>query len=61
MPKFRVTRPVTAPVAIVRPEPVVLTLHERRAHAAARVLSLMLTSIPTRDLLDSYLDEVLQP
>lgn len=60
MPKFRVKTATT-----VTPAPLPLgieaTLHERRARAFARVFPLLSTSIPTADIVTSYLDEVLTP
>lgn len=56
--KLRLTRPPTSAVAIV-PEPVELSLFDRRARAFARIWPLLSTSIPTRDLVDHYLDDVL--
>lgn len=60
MPRFRPFRP-----ALVAAAPVQLaagsTLVERRARAFRRVFPLLSTSIPTADVLASYLDEVLQP
>ena len=56
--KMRLTRPETSAVAVV-PEPVELSLSDRRARAFERFLQLRLTSIPIRDLTDHYLDDVL--
>jgi len=57
--RFRPARPAT----ITPPPPVEndveLSLHDRRARAFRRVFPLLSTSIPTRDLVESYLDEVL--
>jgi hypothetical protein len=59
MPRFRATRAVSAvPAAAVREHE--LTLSERRARAADRAwLLLGTTSIPTTDIVESYLDEIL--
>jgi hypothetical protein len=55
--KFRAARPAQL---VAAPDPEVeLTLFERRARAFRRVWPLLSTSIPTRDLVTSYLDEVL--
>ena len=58
MRRFRAARPttITAPPAPHEPE---LTLPERRARALARIWPLLSTSIPTHDLVESYLAEVL--
>jgi hypothetical protein len=60
MPRFRAARPATA-VPAVAPDAAELSLHERRARAFARVWPLLSTSIPTTDLVESYLDDVLRP
>ena len=59
--KIRLSRPDTSAVAVVAEPPVELSLQDRRALAFARVWPLLPTSIPTRDLTDSYLDDVLVP
>jgi hypothetical protein len=59
--RLRPTRPTTVVPTVVPPEDVELTLHERRARAFTRAWPLLSTSIPTRDLVASYLDEVLRP
>lgn len=58
MPRFRAARPTTiaAPPAPLDAE---LSLYDRRARALARVWPLLSTSIPTRDIVESYLAEVL--
>ena len=58
--RFLAARPSTA-VPVVVADDVELTLHDRRARAADRAWLLMPTSIPTSDILASYLDDVLQP
>lgn len=40
-------------------EPPALSLNDRRARAMKRAHALMATSIPTRDILASYLDDIL--
>jgi len=59
MPRFRPARPATlvVPAAQLDAE---RSLQERRATAFRRVFPLLSTSIPTADILSSYLDEVLQ-
>jgi hypothetical protein len=43
------------------PEPVELPELDRRARAFDRVAPLLTTTVPTRHIVDSYLDDVLQP
>ena len=57
--RLKPVRPVTLVPAPPVPSAEQLSLYDRRARAAARAWSLMGTSIPTRDILSSYLDEVL--
>lgn len=58
MPRFRAVRPVSAvPAAAAREHE--LTLSGRRARAFERVWPLLSTSIPTTDIVASYLDEIL--
>lgn len=65
MPRFRVTKPSTAVVPRHAGTwngaqlDVVMTLDDRRANAFRRAFPLLATSIPTADILASYLDEVL--
>lgn len=56
---FRPFRPAAVPAVVAVPEPT--PLHERRAAAADRAWLLLATTVPTRDILDAYLDAVLQP
>lgn len=58
--RFRAARPTTA-VPVVARDVAELTLLGRRARAFDRVWPLLSTSIPTRDLVESYLDDVLRP
>lgn len=52
-------RPVTITPPPQLPSGAQLTLTERRARAMARVWPLLSTSIPTSEIVTSYLDEVL--
>jgi hypothetical protein len=56
--RFRTARPSTAIPAPTHDD-VELTLFERRARAFRRVFPLLSTSVPTADIVESYLDEVL--
>jgi hypothetical protein len=60
MRRFRAARPTTAVPAAAR-DAAALTLLDRRARAFDRVWPLLSTSIPTHDLVESYLDDVLRP
>jgi hypothetical protein len=60
MSRWRAVRPATTEIlpretAAELP----LSLPDRRARAATRAWRLMATSIPTREILESYLDDVL--
>lgn len=58
--RFRAARPTTA-VPAAAPDAAALSLLARRARAFDRVWPLLSTSIPTSDIVESYLDDVLQP
>ena len=59
MVRRRATLPTLPPQVEAGPaQPVALTLADRRYRAQARAWALMGTSIPTRDILASYLSDV---
>jgi hypothetical protein len=57
--RYRVKPPSQAPSVTAVQDAQPLPLAQRRARAAQRAWALMPTSIPTRDILSSYLDDIL--